>query len=468
MSLELPVRDSFAHFTTLIRMPSFEFVSGDISRCGHKYPSQLGSKPALEESAVYYAYLSILNANVRYIILSGSNEFVGNLLVFLGRYGLVRAGYVYMSYNDPTASLDKHPELMDYMDGFVLIQGDAGDLINDRVQSVHNAFNARLNMDMRIEDFVGLFELPMAFDCVMIMLTGFHRLFQQHGPDLLTQGKLQSLMNHSLFEDVGYDGLMSTHMKLNKNGDLLMPFQLMIYDANEGMVAFGMTDIEASYVTYYENGQLTFNGGLTTPPWDGSYRVFELPVVSVIRTRLLALFCVGVVFCSLGLMGLILLRNNPVIKRASVAHNLLFTCACFISYLKLLFYSFNPSPSRCYNLWWPFPISSSIIMVSLICKNQVLSILADSPKRVKGPSTCSKVFPGDSDFILCMHLFGCCMGNNDTCKNQASHNKLWILLSMCFWKQYNLKLVGALCNLYLLFFISPCRHSSPNVYRKEV
>ncbi|KAJ3076336.1 hypothetical protein HDU99_001365, partial [Rhizoclosmatium hyalinum] len=256
-------------------------------------PLNLGLKPALEESAVYYAYLSILNANVRYIILSGSNEFVGNLLVFLGRCGLVRAGYVYMSYNDPTASLDKHPELMDYLEGFVLIQGDAGDLINDRVQSVHNAFNARLNMDMRIEDFVGLFELPMAFDCVMMMLTGFHRLFQQHGPDLLTQGKLQSLMNHSLFEDVGYDGLMSTHMKLNKNGDLLMPFQLMIFDVNEGMVAFGMTDIEASYVTYYENGQLTFNGGLTSPPWDGSYRVFELPVVSVIRTRLLALFCVG-------------------------------------------------------------------------------------------------------------------------------------------------------------------------------
>ncbi|KAJ3032459.1 hypothetical protein HDU99_010933, partial [Rhizoclosmatium hyalinum] len=242
-------------------------------------PLNLGLKPTLEDSAVFYAYLSILNANVRYIILSGSNEFVGHVLIALGRYGLVRAGYVYMSYNDPTASFDKHPELMNYLEGFVLLQGDSGDLINDRVQSVHKAFNARLNMNMGIEEFFGLFELPMAFDCVMIMLTGFHRLLRQNSPEHLTQGKLQSLMNHSLFEDVGYDGLMSTHMKLNKNGDLLMPFQLMIYDLNVGMVVFGMTDIQARYITFYANGQITFNGGLTSPPWDGSYGVMELPVV---------------------------------------------------------------------------------------------------------------------------------------------------------------------------------------------
>ncbi|KAJ3236875.1 hypothetical protein HDU81_010240 [Chytriomyces hyalinus] len=147
---------------------------------------------------------SLKTLHSRYVIVLGSNPFIGTTVYRLSKSGLNPAEMVYLSenalnhYMDPVVALG--PDYYSVIRGFIWVTNPVNP-VYEAVRQMH----------------------AQAYDCVMMMLLGFHKLLQEnpeYTAEMLQNRQLQQYMNWTLFRDLDYHGLTWDEMRLNPTGDL--------------------------------------------------------------------------------------------------------------------------------------------------------------------------------------------------------------------------------------------------------
>ncbi|KAI9349017.1 periplasmic binding protein-like I [Obelidium mucronatum] len=297
---------------------------------GVKVVSKISLPQSLNENMLNTASTTLKLNHVKYIIVSGVPDFVGKLLVGLGRRGLVGPGYVWISKNYPAASSEPinspfTQDFLKYLKGFVLISEIDSDgsnplygLVNSEFDLPIKTYNLEPSPNIALD--TGVYK---AFDCVMMMLYGFDRVVKSGVPlDEFSNRKHQSQLNHSLFRNLEYYGLTAGPIELTDKGDLSSPQQAMYFTGNFfELKAFGQTDREAKIFKYRNGTRPPLFFGSTIPPPDGPIptKIKEfVPGPSNTAGIILIFYVVsGLLVCIVCLSFLILKIKDKTVIRSS-------------------------------------------------------------------------------------------------------------------------------------------------------
>ncbi|KAJ3076004.1 hypothetical protein HDU98_006168, partial [Podochytrium sp. JEL0797] len=183
-------------------------------------------------------------------------------------------------------------------------------------QTVFNSLNTETGAGLSMNDFVAVYTVNPAYDCVMQMLLGFSKLLNVTGrlPTDLASRSLQSFMNYTLFRDLGYNGLSGAPISLNEEGDLESAGSSTppadgppIITIPESVIS--TSDSTGALILFYASSSLTgCIGALLFTVWYRHERVikesgffFLLPLVSGYTLLSVSLFCfmdrVSVITC---------------------------------------------------------------------------------------------------------------------------------------------------------------------------
>ncbi|KAI9333408.1 periplasmic binding protein-like I [Obelidium mucronatum] len=72
--------------------------------------SKVGLRTDFSPADAQYAALLIMRTTARYFIISGTQEFVSEIIYRMGKLDLVKAGRVWMSYNTPLPRIDEYDQ----------------------------------------------------------------------------------------------------------------------------------------------------------------------------------------------------------------------------------------------------------------------------------------------------------------------------------------------------------------------
>ncbi|KAJ3229722.1 hypothetical protein HDU81_005151 [Chytriomyces hyalinus] len=126
------------------------------------------------------------------------------------------------------------------------------------------------------------YNVPGFVDCVKAMLYGFDKLLRsspENTPEELASRSLNKKMDSKLFQDTGYQGILSSPLLFDDNGDVKLYVVLLTWILIDGVLYaspitacyilgnafdcqnFGQTDFEATSFSYYPGVLPVFNGG---------------------------------------------------------------------------------------------------------------------------------------------------------------------------------------------------------------
>ncbi|KAJ3402350.1 hypothetical protein HDU80_005166 [Chytriomyces hyalinus] len=297
----------------------------------------------------------------RYVIVLGSNPFIGATVYRLSKSGLDPSDMVYLSEN----------ALQHYMDPLITLGPDYYNVIRGFIW-VTNPFNPahQVVKQMQVEvskiagadipfEYVSRIYLTQAYDCVMMMLLGFHKLLQenpQYTAEMLQNRQLQHHMNWTLFKDLGtvssgdYHGLTWDEMRLNPTGDLELPIILYRYTGHHlNVTSFALSNLDwTEFVEYNKTGPI-FHNNSTVPPPDGPKPLTHYSnSVATLQGFLLAVLASIGTLATVSLAAVVVsFRNNKVVRRAAIPEILTFIAGCSIGYTSLWFYIGDPTVGGC-------------------------------------------------------------------------------------------------------------------------
>ncbi|KAJ3133261.1 hypothetical protein HK100_004568 [Physocladia obscura] len=165
------------------------------------------------------------------------------------------------------------PDYYSLLKGFIVFQAMPPNTTTTLFKRVYNGLNNLTRANLSTNDFVTVYTISPAYDCVMQMLMGFDKILKNNtgftAKDLANR-KLQTYMNYTAFKNVGYSGLSADPILLNSNGDLQIAFQVLSFTGNYfNATGFGRTDPLGSYFWYISGKYPTFFSGSQKPPVDG-------------------------------------------------------------------------------------------------------------------------------------------------------------------------------------------------------
>ncbi|KAJ3008902.1 UNVERIFIED_CONTAM: hypothetical protein HDU68_002900 [Siphonaria sp. JEL0065] len=337
--------------------PSWSIVSRDIIRTlqsqGVAILTTLDINAGSTEDGIAYLAESLAVADARYIIIMSDAVQVGDVYYKLASINAsVGDQYVWLGMNLPLvdeSSPAANPEYYKLSRGFISFNGFNN--YNDYMTKITDAMLVTLNHITAPYDFtVDFFEawygnLFPAYDCIMVLAAGFNNLIKDipNGRQLLSERKLQHLMNSSLFMNTGYRGFDGDPLLLSEVGDLQSTWNFFTLAGNETTpipVNFASTDMNLTRF-YYVDALPIMHDGTPNPPPDGSKPQTEIvfPLVSSFGVTLLALIGIGVfssIFCFL---LSIKYRHVKAMKKGSTAFNLLIAGGTLFSFIGQISYT---------------------------------------------------------------------------------------------------------------------------------
>ncbi|KAI9351481.1 periplasmic binding protein-like I, partial [Obelidium mucronatum] len=326
------------------------------------------------------ASVELKRESARYFVLSGQQPFVSSAYYLFAKQQLVGPQFVWISYTFPLPYGDPleifGPDYFSLLEGFILVGPMEPNTSTPLFQKVFNNVNAMSGVDLSLSDFVSVYTLNPAYDCVMQMLLGFDKLLKSDSKITiasLASRSLQKLMNYTLFTNLGYYGLAAAPVVLNSNGDLKVPTQMYYFTGNSSnTILFGRTDLLASYFWYYPNMRPKFFGGSSNPPVDGPPVVVKSELVADMNSSegvLILFFAVsGILGCVAAAGFTYWYRKERVIKQSTVyfLYPVISGCALWSSSLLCLFD--RPTILKCQTRIWLQVLGFSTVMTLLFVK----------------------------------------------------------------------------------------------------
>ncbi|ORY42034.1 periplasmic binding protein-like I [Rhizoclosmatium globosum] len=178
------------------------------------------------QEMIEYVGKSLDASSVKYIFLSGSGSFLGKILDGLGRANFFSQDKVWLVANlvstpspDTVLVANKTGIILMYPKGFP----------NTSLQKTVMSQFLEKYPAATDPEFVYLYQ---TFDCVMLMLLGLQNLVRSNSSftiDMLAKRQLQEHINFTLFQNLGYSGLVNSPVELTDNGDLASPWAAYYY-----------------------------------------------------------------------------------------------------------------------------------------------------------------------------------------------------------------------------------------------
>ncbi|KAJ3298099.1 Golgi transport complex subunit 3 [Rhizoclosmatium sp. JEL0117] len=213
---------------------------------------------AMDEATFEYCKSQILLADARYLFVSGQNSWTNALYNGLGSRGIVGSKYVWFGINNLN-SLAVNPK------GFIYLTTPLPNMNSFIVKQAAEMYTSLSMLDssiLRFQDAMAQYGVGQAFDCVLLLALGFKKLLASNPTftaEMLSNRSLQSYMNFTLFQNVGYDGISASPETLNQYGDLASPIEAFCANDDATLTGFGITDMEATSFSYHPNTLPTFN-----------------------------------------------------------------------------------------------------------------------------------------------------------------------------------------------------------------
>ncbi|ORY43996.1 periplasmic binding protein-like I [Rhizoclosmatium globosum] len=339
--------------------------------------AKFGLMSDLTKDELQYTASMLNQTDTRYTITIGDNFFLATLFLYLNSNGMMSENRVYIANNSP--QFDENVTLSTYeaISGSIGFTFGVGNPINqplfDRVLGTMVSRYPDLNQN----DFIGLFSGNIVFDCVMMMLLGFHKLLNEsssNAPNMLQSRKLQDKMNYTLFQDLGYSGITNDPMVLNDNGDLEIGYDIYSFDGYKyNMHYFGETNIDATEFSFTDPDTPLFYRNSSIIPSDG---LILLPFAYIVAMATIGLFTSLASACFL-----LIFQHSHIIKNTSFLHTFIMVCGTGLCYLFIAAYAFSPTAGLCMLRMILLPVGISVIISSLIVKNGLFAYIGT--KRVR-------------------------------------------------------------------------------------
>ncbi|KAJ3229903.1 hypothetical protein HDU78_008781 [Chytriomyces hyalinus] len=285
----------------------------------------LGEYALTDDMDAYYMdYIctSVQKTLARYFIVLGVSEYTAHVMNEMGERGLTGPNTVFLGINHPkplrNATLIFGKDFFKYIQGFVRVSvgPDTSNVLFNQTQSDLAAITG-YPLDANDMDS---YNVPGFVDCVKAMLHGYDNLLRsspENTLEALASRRLNKKMNSKLFQNTGYQGILSSPLLFDGNGDVKLPISACYMLGNAfDCQNFGQTDFEATSFSYYPNVQPVFNGGSSIPPPDAPV----LPTQLLLSTQspygiaIGLMFVLGLLWTSFLVWFLLKFRHNDFVK----------------------------------------------------------------------------------------------------------------------------------------------------------
>ncbi|KAJ3234921.1 Taste receptor type 1 member 3 [Chytriomyces hyalinus] len=337
-----------------------------------------------------YVADSLKRVSARYIIVIGNAVFSASVMNAVGKRNLTGPDFVYLGINRPkpgkNATLLYGPQYYSYIEGYVQIAGmanfDTKPFIDAKAQ-----LTALTGYPLRSID-VDSNNIPHFTDCTKSMLLGFDKLLRKtnQSAEALAGRRLNSMMNYTLFQNPGIDGVVASPLAFNDNGDIKLTdaacyFSGTAFDCH----LFGSTDMDATKVTYHPGEHPVFNGGSSVPPPDGPPAAAQL-ILSINSTFggiIFTLVVLGLVIAFALLSIIYAFRHKSFMKPVSGLEAVASLLGCVIIYFSLLAYLPVSDTLMCKLRHSLFLLGFMFILTSLLFRNLLLFMIFCKKRGVK-------------------------------------------------------------------------------------
>ncbi|KAI9351520.1 periplasmic binding protein-like I [Obelidium mucronatum] len=346
-------------------------IVGSMNRNGVSLPTGFGT------SELKYAMRMIAE------FAMGSMSFLGACIRKWGCWGWSGPQFVWMGFIPISVDLGG---LLDSnrvsLEGFILFQ----QMLPDTTKPMFKAFEDSF-FEISGVDYNAISQYDMStyfapqFDCTMMMLVGIDKLLKSSPSvsisDLLNHD-LQSHMNSSFFQNLGYSGVIADPVILNNFGDLSIPYQVFYYTGNyNNITVFGQTNTNGTDFYYYDSVKPVFFGGSSIPPPDGPivivHPLFSLQVY--FGPILLAMSAAGILLCLSFWAFLLKYRRHILVKSLGVDYTSVSILGAALGYIWILTEAAFLTETTCKLRIWLLVLSFAVILVPLMIKNIYIWII---------------------------------------------------------------------------------------------
>ncbi|KAJ3309223.1 hypothetical protein HDU76_003684 [Blyttiomyces sp. JEL0837] len=188
------------------------------------------------------AYATLKNSDARYFIFFGYDPFIADFMFRSYAHGLIGPRYVWIGWNLPWPE-GNYSRNITTLDSAL----DAG-TSSDAFQHVYKAWTTLAAQNPRFKMFGELLPIMAPYDCANVMLYGLDKN-PQFTPEMLANGSLKQYLNFTAFQNTGYDGVMSSQIKFNENGDLAVP--RTYFALNTTLMYYLPKDITTGRILYF-------------------------------------------------------------------------------------------------------------------------------------------------------------------------------------------------------------------------
>ncbi|KAI8829981.1 periplasmic binding protein-like I [Chytriomyces cf. hyalinus JEL632] len=350
-----------------------------------------GMESAADPLMLDYTVETLKRSSARYIILCGYNEFAADFIFGVGKRGLIDENHVYMGTNYPIPFQDANslygPEFFEYIRGFIKVDTASANTHTSIFQERRNEFNKFTGYNFTNTDIV-FNSMDVFYDCIMTMAFGWNSLLSSSSIQDLSKRKLNHLMNHTLFRNTGYHGMIADPLVLTDEGETLNIWKACSMTGRQyNCRAFGQTNLYLTEFVAYQNVTPVFWPGKSEFPDDGSDKreaIILLPDMPVGAT-ILVLAVVGM-FAALSISYILWKsRHHPAVKSLSLPEASICLVGSAITYTSLLFYLGSVNATFCKLRTALSLLGVAMIQSALIFKS-VLMISLFGKKYVRKPA----------------------------------------------------------------------------------
>ncbi|KAI8840768.1 periplasmic binding protein-like I [Chytriomyces cf. hyalinus JEL632] len=327
-----------------------------------------------------YIQTSVQKSSARYFIVIGRSEFTAYVMNEMGVRGLTGPNTVFLGINHPkpvrNVTLIFGSDFFKYIQGYVRV-AVGPDTSNELFNQTQLDLATITGYPLEIID-MDSYNVPGFVDCVKTMMHGFDKLLRsskENTPESLASRRLNGQMSSKLFQNTGYQGILSSPLIFDDNGDIKAPIVAChIFGNSFDCRNFGQTDMEATSFSYYPGVQPIFNGGSSIPPPDGPVLPTQL-LLSIqspygLLVALLSIF--GMLWTAFLLWFLLKFRRNDFVKPLASPESFSILFGSGLVYTSMLFHLDNLTTIKCKLSQSLFYGGLIVNLASLIFKNVLI------------------------------------------------------------------------------------------------
>ncbi|KAI9329567.1 periplasmic binding protein-like I [Obelidium mucronatum] len=339
--------------------------------------SQLQLNSYYSTNDLNYALFQLELTNARYVVVFGNGIFTGQFIQKFRAAGMMDSGERVLFISATPSIAFTSEDSADLLSGVIILQPKGnGDTPAGRRRTEL--------LQQRYPDMpVTQMGLPMAFDCVLMMLMGFHRLVMKSGIDG-EQLPSRKDMNFTLFQNLGYAGLYNDPMELDEFGDLKLGYIAYYYTGNYlNSTAFGEIDLNATRFTPLNDVKAVFFNGSTSPPWDGKTILQEFKPSETSKAIVYIFSLLGLFLCILSCWAIsgTLPRKT---RRGVLWQTYYIILGCALGYVYIILIRVEPSSRAICLLREGVLVSSfAIVFSNAIFKHALIAYIASRKVKLK-------------------------------------------------------------------------------------